>query len=267
MPDLYATITQADQATLERLVNALEVRAAQPQYQAMVASYLAEIAFPHDARVLEIGCGTGAISRVLGVQPNVAEVMGVDPSPYFVEKARELGAGVPGLSFEEADGRSLPFEERSFDVVVIHTVLSHVPGPEEVLAEAHRVLRVGGRLAVFEVDYPSITVATGDGDPLQACLEANRAAMLTDRWLVRRLVSLVRAAGFGVQSFRGHGYVETELGYIMTLIDRGADFLATSGRIDDDLTSALKAEARRRVEKGTFFGYIAYTSLIAHKQG
>jgi len=266
MPDVYATITQANAALLERLGNALEVRAAQPQYQAMLQSYLAEIAFPSAARVLEIGCGTGAIARVLAVQPNVGAVIGVDPSPYFVEKARELSTGAPGLAFAVADGRGLPFADRTFDVVVIHTVLGHVPGPEEVLAEAHRVLREGGSLAVFEVDYATTTVATGDGDPLQACVEAG-SARLTDRWLVRRLVFLVQAAGFEVRSLRSHGYVETEMGYIMTLIDRGADFLATAGRIDGDLASALKAEARRRVEQGTFFGHIAYASLIARKHG
>jgi SAM-dependent methyltransferase len=266
MPDIYATISKTDTATLERLVNALEVRAAQPQYQAMLASYLAEMTFRTDARVLEIGCGTGAIARVLATWPNVGDMIGVDPSPYFVEKARELGAGVPRLAFEEADGCSLPFEERPFDVVVIHTVLSHVSGPEGVLVEAQRVLRVGGSLAVFEFDYETITVATGETDPLQSCIDA-QVAMLDNRWLVRRLVALVQGAGFGVQSFRSHGYVEAELGYVMTLVDRGADTLASSGRIDGDLASALKKEARRRVEKGTFFGHIAYASLIARKNG
>jgi SAM-dependent methyltransferase len=267
MPDVYATITEADPATLERLVGAMEIRAAQPRQRAMLESYLSEVSFPQAARVLEIGCGSGAIARVLATWPGVAEVIGVDPSPFFVAKARELGAGVPGLAFEEADGRSLPFAERSFDVVVVHTVLSHVPGPGGILAEAHRVLHPGGTLAVFDGDYSTATVATGDFDPLQACVEAAFAMLANDRWVVRRMGALAQATGFAVQSFRSHGYVETEQAYVMTVIDRGADFLAAWGRIGDDLASALKAEARRRVECGAFFGHIAFASLIARKPG
>jgi hypothetical protein len=66
-------------------------------------------------------------------------------------------------------------------------------------------------------------------------------------------------------SFRGHGYVEAENGYVMTVVDRGADFLVAGGRIGDELAAALKAEARRRVDGGAFFGHIAYASLIARK--
>ena len=42
------------------------------------------------ARILEVGCGTGAVTRVLAAWPGVVEAVGVDPSPVFVAKAREL---------------------------------------------------------------------------------------------------------------------------------------------------------------------------------
>jgi hypothetical protein len=48
-------------------------------------------------------------------------------------------------------------------------------------------------------------------------------------------------------------------------VDLGADALAASGRIGADLADALKAEARRRVASGQYFGHIAYMSLVAHK--
>ena len=59
------------------------------------------------ARLLEIGCGTGAIARVLAAWPGVGEVLGVDPSPILLTRARELSEGIPNLSFEEGDGRRL----------------------------------------------------------------------------------------------------------------------------------------------------------------
>ena len=56
----------------------------------------------------------------------------------------------------------------------------------------------GGALAVFDGDYATTTVALGDHDPLQACADAAMAALVHDRYLVRRLGTLVRAAGWDV---------------------------------------------------------------------
>ncbi len=268
MPDVYARITEVDPAVVERIGEILELRAADEQQRAMREQYLAEIAFPDDARVLEVGCGQGPVARALSSSPGIGEVVGVDPSPIFVEKARELAAELSNLSFLEGDARALPLEDRSFDVVLFHTTLCHVPQPELALAEAARVLRADGWLAVFDGDYATTTCASGDHDPLQTCADAWVATSVHDRWLMRRVSRLAEAAGFDGVSFRSHGYVETPSGgYMLTIVDRGADALSAAGRITDDAAAALKDEARRRSRAGEFFGHIAYASLIARNRG
>jgi hypothetical protein len=57
----------------------------------------------------------------------------------------------------------------------------------------------------------------------------------------------------------------TQARLIQVLETRGADLLRAAGQIGDALAAALKAEARRRVDVGAFFGQIAYASLIARK--
>jgi hypothetical protein len=54
-------------------------------------------------------------------------------------------------------------------------------------------------------------------------------------------------------------------GYMLAIIDRGADALLAGGRISVEAADALKTEARRRSDAGEFFGHIAYASLIARK--
>jgi SAM-dependent methyltransferase len=93
MADVYATITDADPALVAQIAQVLELRAADPQQAAMRRTYLGDIQFPVDARVLEIGCGTGAVTRELAGWPGVAEVVGVDPSPTFLASARVLRPG------------------------------------------------------------------------------------------------------------------------------------------------------------------------------
>jgi ubiquinone/menaquinone biosynthesis C-methylase UbiE len=266
MPDVYNRPESLDPAVAEQLVAAMEVRAREPQQQAMLSSYLDDLGLPDGARVLEIGSGSGAISRVLAGRPQVAEVVGVEPTEVFVTRARELAADMPQVSFEHGDGRDLPVPDRSFDAVIIHTVVSHAAEPDRVLAEAMRVLRPGGRLAVFEGDYNTLSVATGEVDPLQACADAFVGSFVNDPWVVRRLHSMVAAVGFEDVTLRSHGYAQlTDPEYLLTVVDRGADTLVAQGRAGAELGDALKAEARRRVATSSFFGYVAYASVTARR--
>ena len=266
MPDVYATIQQQSREVVETIARAMEVRAASPQQRAMLDQYLSNIAFPDKATVLEIGCGTGPIAEVLAQWPGVAEVVGVDPSPVLLEKAREQRGTISNLAFREGDGRSLPFSDAEFDVVVLHTTLCHVPSPERVLAEAFRVLRSNGWLAVFDGDYETITVTTHPNDPLGPCIESFKESFINDIWLMRKLPALATSAGFRVVRFESHGYIESsEPTYLLTVIDRGVDRLVAPGVIGQELGTALKAEARRRAARGEFYGHIGYVSLLARK--
>jgi SAM-dependent methyltransferase len=269
MPDVYTKVTEASPQILESLMTALELRAADPQQRAMLHAYLTDAVLPEGAQVLEVGCGTGAVSRVLATWPGVGETIGVDPSAAFVTRARELAPGLATLRFEEGDGRSLPFGGSTFDAVVLHTTLCHVPEPEVMLREATRVLRPGGCLAVFDGDYATGTLAIGPGDPLEVCAESFREHFVHDPWLVRRLPALLRATGLHLECVRGYGYVEVSTpGFMLaSWVDLGADALVASGRIGPEAAAALKAEARRRVASGQYFGHIAYMSLVARKRG
>jgi len=267
VPDVYATITEADPEAVERIGEILELRASDEQQRAMREHYLAEIGFPDHARVLEVGCGPGPVARALASRPGIGEVVGVDPSPIFVERAREQATEPANLSFMEGDARALPLEDGSFDVAIFHTTLCHVPRPELALAEAARVLRRDGWLAVFDGDYATTTCASGDHDPLQACVDAWVATSVHDRWLMRRVSKLAEAAGFECVGLRSHGYIETPSGgYMLTIVDRGADALSVAGRITVDAAASLKDEARRRSRGAEFFGHIAYVSLIARNR-
>ena len=266
MPDLYATIGEVEKEIQERLADVLEMRAADDRQREMLESYLSEIDFPEDSQVVEIGCGTGGVTRTIAKWPNVSVALGVDPSEIFITKAKELGEGLTNLSFEIADGRSLPMDDQSFDVAIIHTTMCHVPKPESLLVEAFRILKPGGWLAAFDGDYATATVATGDFDPLESCIDAFRDGFVHDQWIVRRLPSMIRSAGFNVIRTRSHGYVEAGTGgYMLSWIERGADVLKQTGRIGEEKARALIDEAKRRSNDGEWFGHIAFASVLARK--
>ena len=262
-PDPYAAIAEADPSVQEMLAGVIELRAADPRQHEMLASYTSELELDPGSRLVEIGCGTGAISRYLAKMPGVGSVVGVDPGEIFIAKAREL-ADDEKLEFVVGNGTALEFRDGSFDAAVIHTVLCHVPECEKLVAEAHRVVRPGGSLAVFDNDPTTASVAIREDDPLQECVESALAALVNDPWVMRRIEPILTEAGFDDCRIRGHSFIENRASdYMLTIIDRGADFMAADGRLSSQEAEARKAEARRRSEDGTFFGHASYISAIA----
>lgn len=268
MPDPYASIADKDESLQTMLADVLELRATDQRQQEMLDDYLAELDLKENTRVLEIGCGTGAISRAILNLDQVAEVTGIDPSPVFIEYANKLSQDIPGLALQVGDARNLDFADDSFDLVVFHTTLCHVPGPEQALDEAVRVLRPGGTLVIFDGDYTTVTVATAEHDPLQSAVDTMTRNFVENIWLIRQLPRLIKARGLEISSYRSHGYTKvSDPAYFLTLIDRGVDLLMASGTVGDKQAESLRDEAARRVESGEFFGHISYVSSIARKPG
>ena len=267
MPDVYSTIVEADSAIQERIADILELRAADPQQVEFLDHYLKSLPFAEKSQVLEIGCGTGAVTRALARCTFISGVAGVDPSTILLNHARILSKDYENVKFYQADARELPFDAESFDTVVLHTTLCHIPGPEKVLEEAFRVLRKDGLLVIFDGDYASTSFAIGDNDPLEAVARAAVEVIAHDRWIVRKLPGLLRKAGFEVIGSRGYAYnAACDAEYMLTILDRGADALEASGTISANLALALKDEGRVWAERGIFFGLITYGKLLAKKR-
>jgi ubiquinone/menaquinone biosynthesis C-methylase UbiE len=94
-------------------------------------------------RVLEIGCGAGL--DLMRFASGGASVTGVDISTSALELAREYFAVAKRRAqLVQADGAALPFADQSFDLVYCHGVLPFAQDPVRIVAEAERVLRVGG---------------------------------------------------------------------------------------------------------------------------
>ena len=91
-----------------------------------------------DARVLEVGCGTGAMAERIHALPGVT-LVATDFSPRFVELT-----AARGVDARQADICYLPFEDDAFDVVFAGWMLYHVRDLERALNEVRRVLRPGG---------------------------------------------------------------------------------------------------------------------------
>jgi SAM-dependent methyltransferase len=107
-----------------------------------------------DDRVLDVGCGPGALTAPLVERCGPGSVAAVDPSPPFVAAAR---AGFPGVDVREAAAEALPFEADAFDVALAQLVVHFMADPVAGLREMGRVTRPGGVVAASVWDNAGTT--------------------------------------------------------------------------------------------------------------
>ncbi|WP_066557876.1 ArsR/SmtB family transcription factor [Croceicoccus bisphenolivorans] len=101
-------------------------------------------------RLLDIGTGTGRMAELYA--PSAQHVAAIDKSPEMLRIARARLQHLPParLSLLQGDFLDLPFEAESFDTVLFHQVLHYAQAPERALAEAARVTKPGGRIAIVD---------------------------------------------------------------------------------------------------------------------
>ncbi len=102
------------------------------------------------ARVLDVGCGEGQVSRLALGLAGVELVVGVDPTAAQVLEAKRRGGGV---LVGRCDAAALPFSNQSFDGVVASLVFEHIEAMDEAIHEVGRVLVPGGRF-LFLLNHP-----------------------------------------------------------------------------------------------------------------
>jgi len=112
-----------------------------------VAARLVDVAAPQKGeQVLDVGTGTGLVAHLVAPRVSPGSVIGIDLSDNMLALARSKKSR--NVQFLGMAAERLIFKPETFDLVTMGEALAYVSDPTDALAEAHRVLRIGGRLAV-----------------------------------------------------------------------------------------------------------------------
>lgn len=251
---LFRDTAGLDAIQARELADRLELRAKSPDEIEARAAYLGLLNVAEGDRVLDVGCGSGVVTREIARRAGPTGcAVGVDPSPALLAIARDL-AEVEGLGdrveLQEGSALALPFADGAFDVVIAATVLSHTPGGEAAIPEMARVVRPGGRMGVFDLDTDMTSVTHPDRVLTRRIIAAASDANAVDGWLSRRLPLLfVRA---GLQHVRARGFFPLDTdprGFYAGLAERAAESALKVGAITESerrgWLEALHAEQAR----------------------
>lgn len=148
--------------------------------------------------VLDVGCGTGAITCGIptALGSHVVRVVGVDVNAAFIDEARRRHARVPGLSFEVADVHALPFRD-DFDIVTAARVLQWLRRPGDALRAMVAATRPGGRVVVLDYNHEKLAWDPAPPASMQrfyAAFLAWRAEAGMDNAVADRLPALFETA-------------------------------------------------------------------------
>ena len=121
------------------------------RYSIQLAAQLADLAgIARGQRVLDVGCGPGALTGELVRRVGAAAVSAVDPSEPFVAAAQERH---PGVDVRRASAEDLPFPDRTFDAALAQLVVHFMADPVVGLTEMARVTRLDGVVAASVWDH------------------------------------------------------------------------------------------------------------------
>jgi len=137
------------------------------RYSRLLSAQLADFALVNPGqRVLDVGCGTGALTGELIRRLGPDGVAAVDPSPSFVAASRERH---PGVDIRQAPAEQLPFPDDTFDAALAQLVIHFMSDPVAGLVEMRRVTRPAGVVAACVWDH------AGARGPLHIFWEAARS--------------------------------------------------------------------------------------------
>lgn len=197
------------------------------------------LAYEPGDRVLEIGCGAGAVLAVLAETFPGIRLAGIDreESQIAFARAHLESRGIDGADLRVGDARELPWEDGAFDRVFVMWVLEHVPGtgrgqeapgPLPLLREALRVMRPGGTIALTETDYATFLAFPSTAElELLARAQYEHFAACGDPIAGRRQGNYLVRAGFEevVDTLPGFHYFQDGSGRLQAHVEYIAGFL------------------------------------------
>ena len=268
--DVYGHTHELDDAALDAIVARLEARGKQPVFGKIVDDYLGRLPLASIRLLLDLGCGTGVVSRSIARRPDFhGRIIGVDISPALVTAARRLSneEGVAErIDYRIGDTHFLDFTDGAVDAVVAHTLASHVADPTAVLEEAARILRPGGWIVVFDGDYASLTLGTEDPDYGRRMDEAIIRTIAANPRIMRGMPRLLRDAGLELAAVIPHVIGEAgKADYWVGLLDSLRVLLPRAGVVTAEEARAFVDSQFKASAEGTFFESCNFYTCVAKR--
>ena len=255
---LWRDTAGLDAEQAKELTGRLEQRAKAEDEAGAREEYLRLLAIAPGERVLDVGCGSGVVTRAIArkVVPG-GRAYGVDSSPAFLAIARKeaQAAGVAdAIDFRQGDCRKLPFDDGFFDASLAATVFAHVPKVDAAIDEIIRVTKRGGRVGIFDLDGDGLLVSHPDRQTTRRIVGAFSDHSSVNGQLARMLPGILSERGLQNVQARGFMSLERGQGFYASMVERAAQTAAKAGAITEGEAQSWIGELHAQLRRGQFMG-------------
>jgi ubiquinone/menaquinone biosynthesis C-methylase UbiE len=206
--------------------------------------------------VLDVGCGTGLLAHDMAALVGAAGcVVGVDISQDMLKLAERRCVGLDQVQFRQAEAEHLPQEADYFDAVASVQVLLYLSDVSSALAEMHRVLKPGGRIAIIETDWRGTVLNSFDDSLTRKMLAAWDDAVSSPNLPVK-LGPLLKAQGFsavGVDAFPIVNTSATPGNFSNGMLDQFAQYAREQGAVSETESKTWLDDLKQKGSDGSFF--------------
>ena len=268
--DVFQRIDSLDAEVVQRIVDRLEFRGTDQIFVEMRDTYFQRLDLAPDARILDLGCGTGVVTRAIAARDGFCgKVVGIDYSTELIDAAetrsREQGFS-DQIEFRTGDAGALEDKNESYDAVILHTVVSHVPDPPAAVSEAARVVRQGGTVTIFDGDYASLTYATGDHDVDAEVVQAILSTIVANPYVMREMPALLSDTELEIVDFISNIHAEAgAMAFFSNLVESYIPMVINAQRLSKGIAEQWLDTYRERSAKRNCFASCNFFTYIARR--
>lgn len=227
----------------------------------------AHLALEPGLSVLDCGCGTGDMLALIARQVAPGDACGGELSQTMLQEARKRSAesGLSNLHIEPMDVQALPFADETFDRVLATQLLIHVPDPRTALHEMCRVTKRGGRVAVADIDWDSLVIASSDKEMSRRFTRLYSDG-IRNGLVVREYVGWLKEEGYSNIQIIPQPMVFDNWPFMREqIIEPSLPHMVAKGAMTEEEASTFIRDLETRNDKGSLFGAMTFYTVVGER--
>tara|TARA_B100000029_G_scaffold498321_1_gene566979 strand:- start:477 stop:1301 length:825 start_codon:yes stop_codon:yes gene_type:complete len=267
--DVFLNIDHQPIESISIIADRLEIRSQSGQFANFRNKYFEQMKLNNNATILELGGGTGVIGRsYINFHNNFCGCYVVsDLSKNLINKGKSIAKkeNIHNLmDFIIIDAMKSDQIKKSFyDAVILHTLVSHVPNPQIVIRNSVAATKKGGLIVIFDADYASLQISSGDQDLDHELNTAIKVGCVAQPFVMRQIPFIVKNLNLDLIHCNSDLLFEVqESEFFVSMAKALSSMVVKAGNLKKDIAEEWLKKIETSITDKTFFGMCPFISYI-----